>query len=198
MNPRLSNASAPPRSPTRDAQGVRRRRGRGFTLVEAISTMVIIGTVATVAAGIIWRGSEAYQSAATDTELYGELTAAMDRIERALREVPGKGGGKANLSGVTPSSVSWASGTTACALALSGGQLILTTDSSGPMVLATGAVSLSVQAYDESNAALGGTLSGSALDSVRRLSVSATLSRGDRSATLRTRVFLRCCSEGVN
>lgn len=183
--------------PTAGRRG-RRSSARGFALVEAISAMVILGTIASVTAGIIWRGAESYQSVATDTELFGELAAAMDRVERTLRELPGKGGAKANLNGVAASSVQWTSGATACSVSLVGDQLLMTSDSSGSMVLLAGVTDLAIQTYDASNGALTGPLSGAALDAVQRISVSITIARNGRSATLRSKVFLRCCSEGAN
>lgn len=170
----------------------------GFTIVEAIATMVVLGTIAAATSGLVLRAAEAYQGAATDGEVYGDLAAAMDRIERELRAIPGKGGGAANLNGVTPASISWSNGGAACSLSVSGDSLLLVSDSSGAMTLLKGVAALEVQTFDESNAALPGTISGNGLDSVRRVSVRVTAVRNGRSATLRSKVFFRCCAEGAN
>lgn len=175
----------------------RRRHAAGFTLIESICAMVVLGAVGLGASGLIARVTDTFQAAATDGELAAELGAALDRVERALREIPGKTGGSAALESLTPASIGWTVGGAPWSLALANGELRLTGDAADPAVLARDVTALDVAAFDQSNDALAGTLSGGGLDAVRRVQVRVTAERQGRSVTLRTRVFLRACVEGA-
>ncbi len=174
------------------------RSARGFTLVEAIATMVVIATLGSAASLVIARATGAYKATATLGQLQAELSAALDRVEREVRAIRHKSGASAaDISATTASSLSWNSSGGACSLTLSGGQLLLATGGGAGQAILSDVSSLTVQCYDESGAALSSTLSGTACESIRRIAVTATCTRYGTTATLRTGAFLRSTMTGA-
>lgn len=62
-------------------------RRRGFTLVEAIATIVILAVVMGVASRLVHAGADAYTAGSVRAEMHAQLSSAMDRITSELREV---------------------------------------------------------------------------------------------------------------
>ncbi len=169
---------------------------RGFTLIEAIATIVVLAIIGSIASLIILNAVDGYNDAATTAQLHMEASTAMDRIVRELRKV-GLDGGAAgvapDINDVTPTSITWGANGE---LSLTGNKLQLTT--SGPPLgdLLDDVSAFTVQTYDEDNAALGATLTGAACDPIRRIELDLTLQRGGVSTTLRTKLFVRSTMSG--
>jgi hypothetical protein len=179
----------------RGARGSRVATRAGFTLVEAIATMVVLAALGSATVGVITAVSRGYDTAAARADLVTEGATVLDRVTRELHNINLRSGAMApDVSAVTRSSITWNG---ASSLTLSGGSLRLVDGGALATTLATGVSAFVVEAYDESNARLGGTLSGSACDPIRRLSISLTLQRAGVLETLRTKVFLRCTVEGA-
>ncbi len=171
--------------------------GRGaFTLIEMIATIVILGTMGSIASGVIYQASRTYTEAALSAQLHAELSAGLDRIDRALREIPLKSPYASSAPNITSLSASSITFNGSSVLTFASGQITLS-ESGGPAgVLLRNVAAFTIQAFDESNAAMAATLSGTACDALRRLSVSITLTREGVSQTLRTKVFLRSLLKG--
>lgn len=174
---------------------------RGFTLVEAISTMVVLGVLGVVTSRLIFTASDVYLSSATRSELSADASASLERIVTELRQLPVRAASSPaapDLTAITPTSVSWNAGVVvgAKSVALSGTNLNLT-ESGVTSRLARNVTAFSVSAFDQSGGALAANLSGSALDAVRTIEVSLTVSRSGLTETLRTRVFLRSMQQGA-
>jgi prepilin-type N-terminal cleavage/methylation domain-containing protein len=185
----------PPR-PAAGRAGASRHR-RGFTLVESIAAITILAAVASVASGILWAAVDAYSKGATAAVLHNEGSLAMERIIREFHNIPKKTGGATvapEISSVTATSITW---NTNYSLSLSGSQLTLTVGGGTARVLLNDVSSVTIQTYNESNAALAASLSGAACDPIRRISVQFTHARTGVSETLRTRLFLRCTMAGA-
>lgn len=171
-----------------------RRRG-GFTLIEAISTIVILSIVGGVASNIVLASADAYFEASTRGQVHTEISVAMDRIVRELRDIdldPGAGGVAPNIDDVTAASIDWEGDDS---LSMNGTDLQLEIDSSRRTLL-TDVTAFAVQAYDEDGAALGATLTGVQCDPVRRISLTITVTRSGVAETVRTLVFLRSTMAG--
>lgn len=175
------------------------RRHHAFTLVEMIATMVIIGTLGSIASTIIYQAARTYTSAVLSAQLNAELSAALDRIDRTLRQIPLKSTTPTapdiaslaanSITYGTNSVLSYNSATGQVTLAESGGTAAL---------LLQNVTSFSIAAFDESNAALAASLSGSACDPVRRITVTVTVSRDGSTQTLRTKSFIRSLMAGAS
>lgn len=172
---------------------------RGFTLVEAVCTMVVVGVLGVATSGLVLSASDQYLSAASRGAIGSGLSSAMERIAIELRQIPAAPGvspTRADLRGVTPTSVLWNDATAVeRSLELSGSQVVLS-EGRNQYVLLNDVTAFSVAAFDESNAALAGTIAIADIAPVRRLEVAITVSRGGCSETLRSRFFLRSVVEG--
>jgi hypothetical protein len=169
-------------------------------VIEAISTIVILGAVGSVTSTVILAAADGYLDASVNAQLHSELSNAMDRIVRELRRIPrdvGAAGIAPDIDDVTSSSIDWNDSDGANAIALNGTVLELDTSAAAVSTLLTGVSSFTVQAYDESDAALANPLTGAACHPIRRVSIEITLDRSGVSETLRTRVFLRSTMSGA-
>jgi prepilin-type N-terminal cleavage/methylation domain-containing protein len=167
-------------------------RRAGFTLIEAIATMTILAALGSVASMLVMTSVDGFTRAATSAQLHSEMSVALDRIDRELRNITvdsSAPGIAPDISAITASSITWH---TDYSLSLSGGNIMFVENGGTARVLLSDVTTFSVQAYDESNAALAASLSGSACEPVRRLRITITLQRSGVTQTLRTRIFLRC------
>lgn len=170
---------------------------RAFTLIEMVATMVILGAIGTIASNIMFTCSDGYIQAATSAQMHTEASIGMDRMVRELRKIElddGASGIAPNIDSLTPTSLAW-HGTSS--LTLLGSNLMFVDDGADPAVLLSDVSSLFIQAFDEGNASMSATLSGSACDDIRRLSISLSLQRAGVTETLRTKVFLRATMAGT-
>jgi prepilin-type N-terminal cleavage/methylation domain-containing protein len=177
--------------------GRHRRRRRGFTLVEAITAMALVATLGSVSSMIIYTGITGYRDAAMRAQLHTEISAAFDRVTRALWSMGRNTSASVvapNITSVTATSMTW---DTNWSLSLSGTQLMLSEAGATARPILNNVTSFSVQCYDESNTALAASLSGAATQAVRRIQLQATVSRHGQAETLRTRVFVRACMSGA-
>lgn len=179
-----------------------RGRGRsgGFTLVEALATIAVVAALGSVTSGLVLRASEGLSVSAVTAARAGEASLAMDRVARLLRGIPLKTGAgvRPNVTSLDPGDVQWSDASGAWRVRLNGGNLELTEPGvAAASVLLTGVTGFTVSAFDEANAALASSLSGTGCDVIRRLSVAITASTpGGRTVSLRTRVFLRSAVSG--
>jgi type II secretory pathway pseudopilin PulG len=187
---------------TRRPAAHRPTASRAFTLVEAIATIVVIATVSLVASRVISSSTQSYTQVATRSELHAQAASAMDQIVQNLRQArvrPASSPVAPDITGVTPTSVSWVMPDgTAITVARSGSTLQAQYNAGAWVVLATNVTAFNVQCFDESSAALATTLSGSALDPIRRIEITLGVSLSGVTETLRTRVFLRAMVAGAS
>jgi len=166
---------------------------RGFTLIEAIATIVILGAIATVASNILLTAGEGYIDAATRAQLHSEVSMSMDRIVREIRQIDldnDANGLAPDIDSVSAESITWDDDDR---IALNGDTIELVVDGGSAEPLQTDVSAFSIQAYDQDDAAMKSNLSGDDCDSVRRIELSITLARFGVSETLRTKVFIRSC-----
>lgn len=171
---------------------------RGFTLVEAVCTMMVVAIMGAVVSGLIFRSTRDFTDAAMGAQLHTDLALTMDRVEREVRQIRHKPAvtAAADLTSVTASSVAWTSATGACSLSLSGNKLMLAVDGGAAAVLVDNVTAFTAAAFDESNATVTLPANVSACEAIRRLSITITMTRNGSSETLRTKVFLRATMAG--
>jgi prepilin-type N-terminal cleavage/methylation domain-containing protein len=173
-------------------------RRRGFTLIEAMATIVVLGAVGALASNILLAGIDGYVDAATSAQLHTEASVGLDRIVRELRRVnldPSADGIAPDVDAVGTSSIAWGGDSS---LALDGANLMFADDGAAPAVLLTDVAAFAVQCYDEDNAPLGVDLSGDACDPIRRVAIIVSLERRGVIETLRAKVFIRSTMTGAN
>jgi prepilin-type N-terminal cleavage/methylation domain-containing protein len=174
----------------------------GFTLIEAIATIVVLGVVASVSSSIILAAADGYLGATTQAQLHAELSVAMDRIMRELQKIEldaGAGGVAPDVDTVTATTLAWSDSDGAnSALWLDGTNLkIIVADSSAAVLLAD-VSSVAFAASDESDAALTLPLAGPTCDAIRRIAVTITLTRSGETSSLRSNAFLRSTMAGAS
>ena len=171
------------------------RQRAGFTLIELIATIVVIGAVGSVASFMVGSSVNGYVGAAVQAQLHSELSVSLDRIDRELRKIPPELAGSVSpdIVSITPTLIQWNGN---YRFHLSSGRVYYTDGGGTARILQEDVTAFSVQAFDESNAALAGTLNDAACDAVRRVQITLTVQRSGVTETLRTKIFLRCTMEG--
>jgi type II secretory pathway pseudopilin PulG len=182
----------------RTPPNIRRRARRAFTLVEAIAAMTIISALGSVTSALIYTGVRSYSGAYTTAQLHEEISTALDRISRRLRDVElnasvAAGTIAPNISAVTPSSISF-SGNSSFALS---GSTITFVDSGAPAVtLLSNVTAFAIRCHDESNATVPTASSGAGCYPIRRIHVAITCQRNGITEMVRTYVFVRSAVQG--
>jgi prepilin-type N-terminal cleavage/methylation domain-containing protein len=189
---------APSMTPDRRwRRGGTRPHGSGFTLVETIATMAVLAVVGSIASMLVFNASRSFTDASRTAQLQTELSGAMERATRELRWIginPDSAPVVPLISSVTATSITW---NTSYSLSLVSGELRYVENGAPAIVLLKDVSAMTISTFDESNAALAATLSGSACHPVRRVQVAITITRGGATQTLRSRVFLRSLMEGA-
>lgn len=171
------------------AVGRCRRRG-GFTLVEAIATLVVLGVLAGATAPMMVESIDGYAAATTHAQLHAEVSLALDRVTRELRNVaadPDTGGPESHLALVRSTRIEYNDDD---ALWLDGTDLRIRSGGSNATLLRD-VVAFELTSYDEDNQKLAENLAWPATAPVRRVQVDLTASRHGVAEKLRARVFLR-------
>lgn len=165
-----------------------------------MAAVVILAVIGTIVSSTMLTATDGYITAANQAQLHSELSVTLDRIERELRRIPIKASYASiapNITSVTASSIAWTNGGT-YALSRSGNQLMFVENGAAAAILLDNVTGFAVQTYDESNTALGTSLSGTACDPIRRISIQITMQRSGVTETLRTKVFVRGTVEGAS
>jgi type II secretory pathway pseudopilin PulG len=167
------------------------RARRAFTIVEAVATMSILVAVGSVVSGLIYTASRSYTDASFAAQLQAELSVAMSRITRELRYIPIDQTSAPlvpKINSVTASSITWSTNST---ISLSSGQVQMVLSGATAEVLLQNVTAFTISTFDETNTALGATLSGAGTGPIRRVQVSITISRNGATQSLTGRTFLR-------
>jgi len=168
---------------------------RAFTLIELIATMAVVGALGSIAASILIASIGGLMGATTSAQLHTELSIALDRIDRELRNIPVDGTASdiaPDIDSLTAASITWS---TSNQISLAGSQLNLTLGGTSAVLL-DDVTAFSVKAFNESNTQMGASLSGAACDDIRRLLIEITVSREGVTERLRTKIYLRCTMAG--
>jgi len=170
---------------------------RAFTLVEVIATIVVLAVVGSIASRTVLTATDGYMKAATQAQLHSELSIALDRIMRELREMPIKTSYASiapDIASVSSTAITWR---TNYSLTLSGSQLMFVENGSASSILLENVTAFSITTYNESNAALSSSLSGAGCDPIRRIAVQITVQRSGITESLSAKVFIRSTMKGA-
>ncbi len=174
-------------------------RLRAFTLVEAITTIAIVGVVGSIAVTLVRTAIDVYEDSAIRADLSTQLSTAMERVATELRTIgPSSASGSVgpDISALTSTSITFNSGAAARTITRTGSNLLLTGGAASNIPLAQNVSTFTLQGYDKSNVALPASPSAGQIATLRRIEITLTATRGTVSETLRTRVFIRPLAAG--
>ncbi len=176
----------------------RRRRLRGgFTLVELVATMTVLGTIAAVASRVLFICVDGYVGASVAGQLQSEMSVGLTRLVEEVREVPldaSASGTAPDITSVTATSLTWQ---TDRRVYLAGSTLQYEESGGSGALLLADVTGWTVEAYDESGVALALPLSGDACDAVRRVVFEVELTRYGETRRLRGSAFIRAMMAGA-
>lgn len=174
---------------------------RAFTLVELISTMVVVSVMGGVATSIIIHNADAYLQAGTTSQLHHELSVALDRLVRECRRIERDKAASdiaPLIDSVSSDSMAWRDRDgNPFRVERVDGEILLAVDGGAAHVLLDDVTAFSIRTFDEVNTMLETDLVAGACDPVRRVELSITLSRHGVSETLGTKVFIRSTMAGL-
>lgn len=162
------------------------RQRVGFTLVEAIATIVVLGVLGSIAASILFTVSEGYLKASATAQMHNEASSAMERMVRELRNIPSTSAG-VSIDAVQASSITW-SGTSG--FSRSGSQLRFS-HAGANYVLANNCTAFQIQTFDHNGNALPAAMNAAQAEHVRRIVLTITLEQNGLSHTVRSGVYVR-------
>lgn len=168
------------------------RRRRGFTLVEAISSIVVISIVGLVGSRLVLEVSKVMEGTARRAELSNSLNLLMERVMSDLSSIDAVSGA-AIITAPGSSDITYEVNGKERILWLTNSTVIFS-DSSRDYLLADNISNFTLSYYDKNNAVLTGL---AALDPrVRSIQLTVTATKASYSETLRSRVFIRSLSSG--
>ncbi len=177
------------------------RRRRGFTLVESMATISVLGILGSSASFLILDAVDDYTDASVTVQLHGEMSVALDRAMREIRKIELDSSAAdvaPNITSVTATTLVWEnSSSNVYRLAMVGSELRLQIAAGAVATLLTDVTALAISIYDEDNADLGASCAGAGCDAVRRVVVDVTTQRSGVTESLRFKAFIRSTMSGA-
>jgi prepilin-type N-terminal cleavage/methylation domain-containing protein len=171
-----------------------RRHNPGFTLIEMIAAIVVIGTISSIGAGLVYSGVEAARAGRASAQLHDDLSGAMEVIAREVRMIPRDTSGNLTITTAADNSVQLADGRV---FTRSGTDLQVTISGVAATQLER-VTDLQFRYFDNVGSELARPVTGASIQLIHRISVSITAEAASRgrgnsvlSETLQTQVFLR-------
>ncbi|MEL7474240.1 MAG: hypothetical protein AAGK04_13060, partial [Planctomycetota bacterium] len=125
-------------------------------MAEAIASMVILSIVALAASRILLVASDGFVSSSDRSALLGDMSVAMDRLAREVRQIQSESGsGGASIDAVAADRLDWQSDHS---ISVDAGNALALQTGVTTEVLLEGVTSLAIEAFDESGSALNATL----------------------------------------
>ena len=177
----------------------RARPRRAFTLIEVITTMVIIALISGAASRILFQAFAALNDASTRCDMHDQLASAMERITSELHTIaikPASSPASPDITACTATSLSFNNPTAARTIALSGSTLLISGSAKANSIIASNVSAFTVQTYDGNNAALPASPSAAQIATIRRVQITITAASSGITETVRTKVYVRCMALG--
>ncbi|MFM9957164.1 MAG: type II secretion system protein [Phycisphaerales bacterium] len=159
---------------------------RGFTLVEMLATLVVVGTVAAITSPIVVGATQAFAKSASQRRAAEQVAGALDRLSRVLREAPAKSSpaGAADFASAAADNFALSNGLN---VTLSGSTLMLGSTTVKGSPLCQNVTAFQITYLDSAGAAVSVA---SGTDSVRRVVIRLAAQGVDLSTTVWLRASL--------
>lgn len=171
-----------------------RRHNPGFTLIEMIAAIVVIGTISSIGAGLVYSGVEAARAGRASAQLHDDLSGAMEVVAREVRMIPRDTSGNLTITTAADNSLQLADGR---AFTRSGTDLQVTISGVAATQLER-VTDVQFRYFDNVGSELTRPVTGANIQLIHRISISITAEAASRgrgnsvlSETLQTQVFLR-------
>jgi len=176
-------------------------RRRGFTLVESMATIAVLGILGSTASFLILDAVDDYTDASVRVQLHSEMSIALDRAMREIRKIELDTSAADVAPDITSMAVTllqWEdSSGNAYRLGTSGSELQLQIAGGAIATLLTDVTALTISIFNEDNADLGASCAGAGCDAVRRIAVDVTTQRNGVTESLRFKAFIRSTMSGA-
>lgn len=169
------------------------RRRRGFTLVEAISSIVVISIVGLVGSRLVLEVSKVMEGTARRAELSNSLNTVMERAMTELSSIDASSG-VPTITSPSSSSITFTVNGSSRTLSYSGTTVQFTGAAASAATLATDVTAFTLAYYDKNNAVIASPAA--AISTIRSVQLTVTARKAWVSETLRSRVFIRSLSSG--
>jgi prepilin-type N-terminal cleavage/methylation domain-containing protein len=177
------------------------RRRSGFTLVESMATIAVLGILGSTASFMVVDAVDDYTEASLQVQLHAEMSIALDRAMREIRKIELDAGAADVAPDITSMAVTllqWEdSSGNAYQLGKSGSELQLQIAGGTVATLLTDVTDLEISIFDEDNADLGLSCAGATCDAVRRIVIDVTTQRSGVTESLRFKAFIRSTMSGA-
>jgi prepilin-type N-terminal cleavage/methylation domain-containing protein len=167
-------------------------RRRGFTLIEVISSAVILAALGSIGASILFVAIDGYNQGSTVSRLHNKASLALERIVREIGTVaidPEADTLAPDIESVDTDAITW---NDTSMLLLFDGRLHLRLDGGLSYMLVDEVSEFQIMVFDQDDAPLSLPRSDDGCDVIRRIAFSITLADSGLSETVRTKQFLRC------
>ncbi len=181
--------------------GVSRRARRAFTFIELMAVMVILAALGSVSSFLLAGAIDGYLEAATTAHVHADLSTAVDRLAREFHSIPpypAVSGEVAYIGSADDSELIWYdSDDDEYSVELNGTDLELAVDDGAAADLLTDVTAFTLGYRDEDDGALATPMVGTpAVDEIRRITISITVTRKGMSQSLSAEVYIRSCMSG--
>ena len=177
------------------------RRRRGFTLVESMATISVLGILGSSASFLILDAVDDYIDASVSAQLHSEMSIALDRAMREIRKIEldtTASDVAPDITSMTDTLLQWEdSSGNAYRLGWSGSELQLQIAGGTIATLLTDVTDMVISIFDEDNVDLGASCGGPGCDAVRRIAVEVWTQRSGVTESLRFKAFIRSTMSGA-
>lgn len=167
--------------------------GRGFTLVELVTSMTITATAGIAAVAVLHEAVDASHGVMDQSAATAKASVALRRVAAELREIPALDAGP-DISVLSPTRLVWGEGSE---LRLSGEDLLLTEPGGEPAVLCSPCEAFRIAGIGPAGTVVSATPGPAEIATITRLTIELTVSDGAGQRMLRTRVFPRSLTREV-
>ncbi len=174
------------------------QRRFGFSLVEVLAVIVILGLIGGVSSSLILTNVAVFTESSIRIQVHGEASMTLDRIVREMREInpdPNAGPPQPYITHARTDSLHWNG---SCRLEYMDGAILLCTDAMNSDLLCQDVSEFALDYLDNSNRSLlvSGAVPQGDLSRIQRIAIRLSVCRQGMTESLTSRAFIRAAMTG--